>query len=101
MYWHQYMNCPNMNRPNNNSLMFSEGTVVEIIRIGKRHAPEPGLQWKGPVLSASRARKQRAWGERQFTPSQETARRELFFNQTNDKVCRAREAAARVSKSAV
>jgi GST-like protein len=38
---------------------------------------------------------QREWGERQLTPAQEQARRELLFNQTSDKVRAAREAAAR------
>lgn len=36
----------------------------------------------------------REWGERQLTPEQEKARRELLFNQTNDKVRVAREKAA-------
>jgi len=35
------------------------------------------------------------WAERQLTPEQEKARRELLFNQTNEKVRVAREAAAR------
>lgn len=37
---------------------------------------------------------ERAWSERQLTPEQEKARRELLFNQTNDKVRDARAAAA-------
>ena len=37
----------------------------------------------------------REWGERQLTPEQEAARRALLFNQTNEKVRAAREAAAR------
>ena len=37
------------------------------------------------------------WGERQMTEAEETARREILFNQTNDKVRKAREDAARAS----
>lgn len=37
----------------------------------------------------------RAWSERQLTPEQEKTRRELLFNQTNDKVRSAREQAAK------
>lgn len=37
----------------------------------------------------------RDWGERERTPEEEQARRELLFNQTSDKVRAAREAAAR------
>lgn len=37
------------------------------------------------------------WGERQLTEEQEKARRELLFNQTNDKVRKAREAAAKAT----
>jgi GSH-dependent disulfide-bond oxidoreductase len=39
---------------------------------------------------------ERAWSERQLTPEQEKTRRELLFNQTNDKVRAAREAAAKL-----
>lgn len=39
----------------------------------------------------------REWGERQLTEEQEKARRELLFNQNNDKVRLAREAAAKLS----
>lgn len=39
----------------------------------------------------------REWGERKLTPEQEKARRELLFNQTNDKVRKAREAAAQAA----
>jgi Arc/MetJ family transcription regulator len=37
----------------------------------------------------------REWGERPLTEAQEQARRELLFNQSNDKVRAAREAAVR------
>ena len=37
------------------------------------------------------------WGERQMTEAEEKARREILFNQTNDKVRKAREDAARAS----
>ncbi len=43
---------------------------------------------------------EREWSERQLTPEQEKARRELLFNQTNDKVRQAREQAAQQAKSA-
>lgn len=39
---------------------------------------------------------ERAWSERQLTPEQEKARRDLLFNQTNDKVREARAAAAKM-----
>ena len=38
---------------------------------------------------------QREWGERKLSEDEEKARRELLFNQTNDKVRAAREAAAK------
>jgi Arc/MetJ family transcription regulator len=38
---------------------------------------------------------QRELGQRKLTDEEEKARRELLFNQTNDKVRAAREAAAR------
>jgi GST-like protein len=41
----------------------------------------------------------REWGERKYTEEQEKARRELLFNQTNDKVRAARLAAAEGSRS--
>ena len=37
----------------------------------------------------------REWGDRKLTDAEEKARRELLFNQTNDKVRKAREQAAR------
>ncbi len=37
----------------------------------------------------------REWGQKKLTEAEEKARRELLFNQTNDKVRAAREAAAR------
>jgi hypothetical protein len=40
----------------------------------------------------------REWGERQLTEEQEQARRALLFNQTNDKVRKAREEAARAGR---
>jgi GST-like protein len=40
----------------------------------------------------------REWGERQLTAEQEQARRALLFNQTNDKVRKAREEAAKAGR---
>ena len=37
----------------------------------------------------------REWGQKTLTEAEERARRELLFNQTNDKVRAAREAAAK------
>ena len=37
----------------------------------------------------------REWGQKKLTDAEEKARRELLFNQTNEKVRAAREAAAR------
>ena len=42
-------------------------------------------------------RVQRELGQRELTEEEEQARRELLFNQTNEKVRAAREAAARAS----
>lgn len=39
----------------------------------------------------------REWGKRELTDAQERARRELLFNQTNEKVRKAREEAARLT----
>ncbi len=39
----------------------------------------------------------REWGKRELTDAQERARRELLFNQTNEKVRKAREEAARLA----
>lgn len=47
-----------------------------------------------PAVETGR-RLHREWGERKLTEAEEKARRELLFNQTNDKVRAAREAAAK------
>jgi len=51
-----------------------------------------------PAVQAGRLVK-KEWGERQLTEAEETARRALLFNQTNEKVRAARAAAARAASS--
>jgi GST-like protein len=57
----------------------------------KRWLDEVGAR---PAVQKGRA-VHKEWGERQLTPEQEQARRELLFNQTSEKVRKAREEAAR------
>jgi GST-like protein len=58
----------------------------------KRWADEVGAR---PAVQKGFAR-DREWGQRTLTDAEEKARRELLFNQTNDKVRAAREAAAKM-----
>ena len=67
-----------------------DDTVWEKYSHLKRWVDEVGAR---PAVQKGRE-VHRDWSERQLTPEQEKARRELLFNQTNDKVRHAREQAA-------
>jgi glutathione S-transferase len=70
-------------------------TVWETFPHLKRWVDEVGER---PAVDKGR-RVQRELGERERTEAEEKARRELLFNQTNDKVRHAREAAARSAQA--
>ncbi len=69
--------------------LIDEGTWDRFPHL-KRWVDEVGAR---PAVEQGR-KVHREWGERQLTEEQERARRALLFNQTNDKVRKAREEAA-------
>ena len=69
-----------------------DDTIWEKFPNVKRWVDEVGAR---PAAQKGFAR-DREWGQRKLTDAEEKARRELLFNQTNDKVRAAREAAAKL-----
>ena len=67
-------------------------TIWEKFPAMKRWVDEVGAR---PAVQKGFAR-DREWGQRKLTDAEEKARRELLFNQTNDKVRAARETAAKM-----